>query len=77
MRCCGGLVVPLDALRWLASQIKGKKAPKDLQIEAVPPGVRIGATLSLMGTVVRASAILYIRDVRFNAKRAAHRAAFG
>jgi hypothetical protein len=59
--------LPLDAIRWLASQLKGKKAPKDLQIEAVPPGVRIGATLDLMGTVVRASAIVYIEDVRFNA----------
>ena len=60
--------VPLDLLRWLAAQMKSPKAPKDLQIEAVPPGVRVGATLDLMGTVVRASGILYIEDVRFNAQ---------
>lgn len=59
--------LPLDALRWLAAQFGGKKAPQDLQIEAVPPGIRVGATLDLMGTVVRASAILYIEEVRINA----------
>lgn len=58
--------VPLDALRWMASRAKGKKAPSDVQIEAVPPGVRVGATLDLMGTLVRASAIIYIQDVRLN-----------
>lgn len=60
--------LPLDALRWLATQFTGKKGPKDLQIEAVPPGIRFGATLDLMGTVVRASAILYVEDVRANAE---------
>lgn len=59
--------LPLDALRWLAAQFGGKKAPQDLQIEAVPPGIRVGATLDLMGTVVRASAILYVEEVRLNA----------
>ncbi len=58
--------VPLDALRWMASRAKGKKAPSDVQIEAVPPGVRVGATLDLMGTLVRASAIICVQDVRLN-----------
>jgi hypothetical protein len=58
--------VPLDALRWAASKAKGKKAPRDVQLEAVPPGVRLGATIDLMGTVVRASCILYIEEVRLN-----------
>lgn len=60
--------LPLDALRWLATQFTGKKGPKDVQIEAVPPGIRFGATLDLMGTIVRASAILYVEDVRVNAE---------
>lgn len=62
------LGVPLDALRWLAQQAKGKKAPKDVQIEAVPPGVRVGATVDLMGAIVRASAVVYVEDVRVNSK---------
>jgi hypothetical protein len=63
------LGVPLDALRWLATKAGGRKAPKDVQIEAVPPGVRVGATLDLMGAVLRASAILYVEDVRIDSKQ--------
>ena len=33
--------VPLAALRYLALKGAGKKAPKDVQIDAVPPGMRV------------------------------------
>ncbi len=59
--------VPLDALRWLAGQAKGKKAPRDVSIEAVPPGIRAGAIVNLSGTDVRASAVVYIEDVLLSA----------
>jgi hypothetical protein len=59
--------VPLAALRWLAVKGAGKRAPKDVQIEAVPPGVRLAASLDLMGTPVRASAVVYVERVRLNA----------
>jgi hypothetical protein len=59
--------VPLAALRWLAVKGAGKKAPKDVQIESVPPGVRVAASLDLMGTPVRASAVVYVERVRANA----------
>lgn len=59
--------VPLAALRWLAVKGAGKKAPKDVEIEAVPPGVRLAASLDLMGTPVRASAVVYVERVRVNA----------
>jgi len=55
--------VPIVALRWLAGRVKGRKAPKDIDIEAVPPGVRVAATIDLMGTPVRASAILFVERV--------------
>lgn len=58
--------LPLDALRWFASQPGGRKAPKDVQIEAVPPGVRIGATVDAMGTPLRASATIYVDRVRLS-----------
>ncbi|HEY4105763.1 MAG TPA: hypothetical protein VGM44_17810 [Polyangiaceae bacterium] len=58
--------VPLAALRWMAQKGAGKKAPKDVQIEAVPPGVRLSASLDLMGTPVRASAIVFVERVRAN-----------
>jgi hypothetical protein len=58
--------LPLDALRWLAGQARGKSAPKDVQIEAVPPGIRVGASVDAMGTPVRASAVIFIERIRLN-----------
>jgi len=55
--------VPLDALRFFAGRAGGKKAPKDLVLEAVPPGLRVGATVSLMGTDVHAKGTVFIERV--------------
>lgn len=60
--------VPIVALRWLASNLDGKKAPKDVEIGAVPPGIRVAATLDLMGTTVRASAIVVIERLKLDAE---------
>ncbi|HMJ12593.1 MAG TPA: hypothetical protein VK524_14310 [Polyangiaceae bacterium] len=70
LRNAAGLRVglPLEALRWLAGQAKGKRAPKDVQIEAVPPGIRISATVNAMGTPVRAGAAIFVEAVRINAE---------
>ncbi len=59
--------LPLDALRWLVGQVGGKKAPRDVQIEAVPPGIRIGATVDAMGATLRASLVVYIEEISLNA----------
>jgi hypothetical protein len=55
--------VPLDALRFFAGRANGKKSPKDVVLEAVPPGLRVGATVDLMGTPVRANATVFIERV--------------
>ena len=55
--------VPLDALRFFAGRAGGKKGPKDLVLEAVPPGLRVRATVELMGTSVRADATVFIERV--------------
>lgn len=60
--------VPLVALKWLAGRVKGKQAPKDVEVSAVPPGVRIAATIDLMGTAVRASGVIFIEQVNANAE---------
>jgi len=60
--------VPIAALRWAAGRIGGKKAPRDLEIHAVPPGIRVGATVDLMGTTVRAKATVFVDDVRLDAE---------
>jgi hypothetical protein len=58
------LTVPLDALRFLAKQMKGKNAPEELELVAVPPGLRLGATLNAMKTRLRASATVLIEEMR-------------
>lgn len=55
--------VPLELFRWAAERFGGKSGPQDVQIEAVPPGIRVGATIDLMGALVRANAVIYIDDV--------------
>jgi len=55
--------VPIAALKWFAGRANGKRAPKEVQIEAAPPGVRIGATVDLMGTAVRAGATIFVERV--------------
>ena len=55
--------VPLDALRFFAGRKTGKKGPRDVQLEAVPPGLRVKATVDLMGTSVRAQATVFIERV--------------
>ncbi len=57
--------VPLAAVRWLASRAgaTARRAPSDVLIEAVPPGVRVGATLELMGTRLRASALIFVEEL--------------
>jgi len=55
--------VPLASLRWLAGNLQGKKAPKDVEITSVPPALRFSAVVDAMGTPVRATAALKIDEV--------------
>ena len=55
--------VPLATLRWFAGQLKGSKAPKDVEISSSPPALRFSAVVDAMGTPVRASAALKIDEV--------------
>lgn len=58
--------VPLATLRWFAGNIKGKKAPKDVEITSAPPALRFSAVVDAMGTPVRASAAIKIDEVTIN-----------
>ncbi|MBX3186497.1 MAG: hypothetical protein KF819_05755 [Labilithrix sp.] len=55
--------VPLATLRWFAGNIKGKKAPKDVEITSTPPALRFSAVVDAMGTPVRAAASIKIDEV--------------
>jgi hypothetical protein len=61
--------VPIAALRWLAGKTKGKKAPRDIEISAVPPGVRVAASFELMGTPLRAGAVVFVEQVRLGSEQ--------
>jgi hypothetical protein len=60
--------VPLAALRWLAIRAKSRRMPTDVVVEAVPPGIRLGATLELMGAKLRASSLVVVERVRLSAE---------
>jgi hypothetical protein len=55
--------VPLAALRYLAAQVGGKKAPKDIALSTSPPALELGATVDAMGTSLRAQAAIKIDEV--------------
>ena len=55
--------VPIATLRWFAGNLKGKKAPKDVEITSAAPALRFSAIVDAMGTPVRASAAIKIDEV--------------
>jgi hypothetical protein len=61
--------VPLAAVRWAAARgtANGKGAkgmPRDISLEAVPPGLRVGMSVELMGTQLRVSALVFIERIQ-------------
>ncbi len=60
--------VPLAGLRWLAGQVQGKKAPKDVEIDSTPPALRLSAVVDAMGTPLRAAASIKIDEVSVSAE---------
>jgi hypothetical protein len=62
------LGVPLAALRWAAARSKGNALPRDVTLEAAPPGLRIGMTVDAMGTGLRVSALVFIEQIRLDAE---------
>jgi len=61
--------VPIVGLRWLAtSGSEGAgKGPKDVEIEADPPGIKVAATIDMMGVAVRATSSIFIERIRASA----------
>ena len=56
--------VPIAALRYLSSQAKlGRKGPKDIDVGASPPALRIAMSVDAMGTPVRASAAIKVDEI--------------
>ena len=57
------LGLPLDAFRWLASELMRGEAPMELELESRPPGIFVAGNVELAGSLVRASAVLFIDRV--------------
>lgn len=61
------LTIPLDMLRYVAKRAEShKKAPKEVTIEATPPGLKLGGLLKVMGATVRFSATVHVDEIRLN-----------
>jgi len=58
--------VPIATLRWLADN--GEGGPEDVEIDPDPPGIRVAATLKLMGTTVRAVTSIFIERIKLSAE---------
>jgi hypothetical protein len=63
------LGVPLDAFRWLAEQAEASGKAQDIDIDSVPPGIKVAATVDLMRTMVRANAVVYIDRMVLNGQK--------
>lgn len=55
--------VPIAGLRWLAGNA-GDGGPRDVEIDPDPPGIRVSATLDMMGVDVRAMTSVFIERIR-------------
>ncbi len=58
--------VPIAALRWLGEQAEKSGKVEDLKIDAIPPGIRVAASVDLMKTPIRAGAVVFIDRIVFN-----------
>jgi hypothetical protein len=62
--------VPLAAFRWVIEQVVEDVAALDPTIEAVPPGLKLAATLERMETTIRVSMILYVTRIQISSDQA-------
>lgn len=62
--------VPLAAFRWTLEQVVEDVAGLDPTIEAVPPGLKLAATLERMETTIRVSMVLYVTRIQITSDQA-------
>jgi hypothetical protein len=57
--------VPIVALRWIARQAEKPGKLEDVQIDSVPPGLKVAASVDAMKTPLRVSATIFIDRIVF------------
>lgn len=62
----GRFGVPIAAVRWISSQFESSNGPRDIEMEALPPGLRVSATVEEMDTLLRGSAVVSVVAVEFS-----------
>jgi hypothetical protein len=56
--------VPVEVIRWGVARLgTNAKAPKDIELAALPPALRVAATIDAMGTPLRASGVVHVDEV--------------
>lgn len=56
--------LPLELLRWLARQAEESGKVWDVEVETVPPGMRVAASFSLMKSDLRASGDVFVERLQ-------------
>jgi len=64
--------IPVAALQWLANEFESTthRGPKNVEISPCPPGLRVGATIEQMGTLIRADCIIDVERITIDETQA-------
>lgn len=60
---CG---IPLDGVMWLLEKVTRGRLPPDLSLQPVPPGLRVSATVPVMGAGLQIAAVIYVDQVQLS-----------
>lgn len=60
--------IPLDGLVWLLGKATKGRLPEDLALTPIPPGLRVAASVDVMGTPMSLAAVLTVESVMLSAE---------
>lgn len=60
--------IPLDGLVWLLDKVTRGKLPEDLALTPIPPGLRVAASVDVMGTSMSLAAVVTVESVMLSAE---------
>lgn len=60
--------IPLDGLVWLLGKATKGRLPEDLALTPIPPGLRVAASVDVMGTSMSLAAVITVESVMLSAE---------